>query len=64
MTFAPLTNSTNVIDLRAMLHLMPEDYQAAMFQAHVQGATAGACMAFGLAYLTATAILIWKGKRQ
>ena len=58
MTLAPLAQSANVIDLRAMLHLMPSDYSAAIQTAKLSGLLFGAGIGIGISWLALVSFTI------
>ena len=62
MNLAPLTQSANVIDLRAMLHLMPDQFEHAVFMAKLSGLLFGAGIGIGISWLALVSFAIWSKK--
>lgn len=58
MNLSTIAQSMNVIDLRSMIHLMPDQLQSQLNGAEMQGIWAGATIAFGVALLMNLAITI------
>ena len=58
MTLAPLAQSANVIDFRAMLHLMPDQFEHAIYAAKLSGLLFGAGMGIGLSWLALVSLAI------
>ena len=51
MIITTLQESLNVIDLRLMLHLMPDQFEAALQWAKIGGALCGLSVGVGLSWL-------------